>query len=382
VRARSGLGGAGAPAPGPRDVALSFSHGAADPAYACVEVHGFDPGEIAELRRRGLSQAQWRDRFGVVVKDRLKPGRGRSATPILAHYELLDDRVRLTPEYPWEPGLEYSAYADLVQLLPDRRSPGSIELTFGLKRAPRGPATVVQSLYPSGEVLPENLLRFYVHFSGPMQRGQARDQIALLGQDDQPVEDALYRAPVELWDPAMRRLTVLLDPGRLKRGVGPNAQLGPPLQTGQRYTLVIGGGMIDATGRPLGETQAKKFRVVEPVRAPVDPALWTISPPPRGTRTAMRVAFPAPLDRALLARGIWIERDRQRVAGQAAIDREETGWTFTPSTAWKVGLYQVRIDPLLEDVCGNNVLAPFDGFRARNAVERTGQATVSLGVRL
>src|SRR5580658_3030889 len=102
-----------------------------------------------------------------------------------------------------------------------------------------------------------------------MQRGRALKEISLLDSDGRPVSDALYRPPVELWDRAMRHLTVLLDPGRLKRWVGPNVELGPPLKEGQQFTLEIGSGMIDQYGRPLRERFQKHFFVGDPVREQV-----------------------------------------------------------------------------------------------------------------
>ena len=108
-------------------------------------------------------------------------------------------------------------------------------------------------------MLPENLLRLYVLFSNLMQRGRAADNIAILGPDGSPAPDVLYRPPVELWDSNMTCLTILLDPGRLKRGVDPNRMLAPPLSAGQRYTLTVGPGMIDMHGRRLCEGLAKSF---------------------------------------------------------------------------------------------------------------------------
>jgi hypothetical protein len=115
-------------------------------------------------------------------------------------------------------------------------------------------ATEVEKVFPSSDALPENLLRFYVYFSNSMQRGRAEAEIALLGPDGEPASDTLYRVPVELWDRSMKCLTVLLDPGRLKRGVGPNRELGPPLKAGQVYTLAVGAGILDLSGRGLHKT--------------------------------------------------------------------------------------------------------------------------------
>jgi hypothetical protein len=117
-----------------------------------------------------------------------------------------------------------------------------------------------------------------------MQRGRALDEISLLNSEGQPVPDALYRPPVELWDKTMRCLTVLLDPGRLKRLVGPNVELGPPLKAGETYTLKIGSAMIDLHGRQLGERFRKRFLVANPLRERISVQSWELQMPVTGMR--------------------------------------------------------------------------------------------------
>ena len=128
-----------------------------------------------------------------------------------------------------------------------------LTLEFSLPKPMSAVGTQVKHVFPSSDSLPENLLRFYVCFSNPMQRGRTEEQITLLGPDGRPAPDTLYRPPVELWDRSMRHLTILVDPGRLKRRVGPNRELGPPLKAGQKYTLAIAPGMIDSLGRSISE---------------------------------------------------------------------------------------------------------------------------------
>jgi hypothetical protein len=219
----------------------------------------------------------------------------------------------------------------------------------------------VTHVFPSCSILPENLLRFYVCFSNSMQRGRALDEIALLDSDRQPVADALYRPPVELWDRTMRCLTVLLDPGRLKRWVGPNVALGPPLKPGQEYTLEIGSRIVDQHGRSLGETFRKQFLVSDPVRQRINLQNWKVLPPTTGSRETLVLSFPTPLDWALLLRTITIEsRDGSVINGQVVVDQGERRWSFTPKSSWAPGGYHIRVDPELEDVCGNDISGPFD----------------------
>jgi hypothetical protein len=220
----------------------------------------------------------------------------------------------------------------------------------------------VTHVFPSGDVLPENVLRLYIRFSNPMQRGRALDNIVMLGPDGTLAPDVLYRAPVELWDRSMTCLTILLDPGRLKRGVGPNRMLGAPLNAGQQYTLTIGRGMMDTHCRPLREACNKSFRVSEAIREPINIERWTILPPPVRGREPLELTFPAPLDWAQLWRGIAVVSPTgQPMSGRIDIDLGETRWRFTPEEPWQAGTHTIRVAPGLEDICGNTPHRPFDG---------------------
>jgi hypothetical protein len=236
-----------------------------------------------------------------------------------------------------------------------------LTLEFLLPKEQSALRTEVKRIFPSSDCLPENLLRFYVCFSNSMQRGRAEAEISLLGPDGEPAPDVLYRAPVELWDKSMRHLTILLDPGRLKRGVGPNCELGPPLKVGQQYTLAVGSGMTDLSGRRLRETFYKRFRVTEAVRQPVAVEQWKIVPPATKSRQPLMLTFPRPLDWALLSQTVTVvSADEQSIKGRIIIDQRERRWNFTPTLPWPAGCYHVRVASSLEDVCGNSVMAAFD----------------------
>ena len=194
-----------------------------------------------------------------------------------------------------------------------------------------------------------------------MQRGRVEAEISLLGPDGEPAPDVLYRAPVELWDRTMRYLTILLDPGRLKRGVGPNRDLGSPLKAGQAYTLAVGAGMIDLFGSRLPETVYKRFRVTDAVREPIAVEQWKIVPPVTNSRQPLVLMFPRPLDWALLSHTISIASTcGQSIGGRIVIDQCERRWSFTPTSLWAAGEHHIRVASSLEDVCGNSLVAAFD----------------------
>jgi hypothetical protein len=143
--------------------------------------------------------------------------------------------------------------------------------------------------------------------------------------------------------------------------VGPNRELGPPLKVGQEYTLAIGSGIIDSSGRPLREPFHKRFRVGEAVRERVTLEQWQIDPPQTKTRRPLVLTFPRPLDWALLSQAITVvSGDEQVIEGQVAIDQCETHWSFTPTFPWASGHYRIHVSSNFEDVCGNSMIAAFD----------------------
>ena len=333
-----------------------------DPGHShltCVGVHNLPRDLASSLNRHPEAGRLLRSLLRVRIVDAGAPG-GEDLPDVLGQHQVLENGVGFIPRFPFDSGIRFRAIFD-PQPLGRPELSQVLTLEFSLPRVISAVPTEVKHVFPSSDSLPENLLRFYVCFSNPMQRGRSTEQITLLGPDGRPAPDALYRAPIELWDRSMRHLTILLDPGRIKRGVGPNRALGPPLQAGEKYTLVIGPGMMDSHGRPLGNNVYKTFQVTAPVREPVAVQHWKILPPATKTHQALVLLFPRPLDWALLLRTITVASDGgQRIDGRVTIDQGERQWRFVPESPWVAGSYSVRIASGLEDVCGNSLLGAFD----------------------
>jgi hypothetical protein len=317
--------------------------------------------------------------FRVTIAQARSP-EGDGLPDVSGRYVLLEDEVQFIPHFPFESGVKYHASFE-TQPFGAVLTAESLSLEFVISSQQNAPApTEVTHIFPSGDFLPENLLRFYVCFSNSMQRGGALENISLLNSDGQPVADALYRPPVELWDRTMRHLTVLLDPGRLKRWVGPNVSLGPPLKVGHEYTLEIGPEMIDQYGRPLRERFRKHFLVGDPVRESISVEHWKIQPPVTGSRQALVLTFPNPLDWAVLLQTITITSvDQSRIDGQVVVDQCERRWSFTPTSSWVARVYRIRVGSRLEDVCGNSIAGAFDRPLCKGpdlAAERNGSSLI------
>ena len=334
----------------------------ADPRQAAsggVGVYALDPDAMTSLRRYLQGGGPLHSVLRVAVA-RTGASVGDDLPDFLGRYHVVEDGIRFVPRFPFEPGLLYRASFD-PRPLGRREFSEVVTHEFSLPRDRSVAPTEVEHIFPSSDDLPENLLRFYVCFSNSMRRGRAEAEISLLGPDGEPAPDVLYRAPVELWDKSLRCLTILLDPGRLKRGVGPNRELGPPLKAGQTYTLAVGAGMTDLSGSHLPETVYKRFRVTDAVREPIAVEQWEIAPPKTNSRQPLVLEFPRSLDWALLTRMITIGSTGVRsIDGQLEIDQCERKWSFTPASPWAAGSYYVRVAPSLEDVCGNSIVAAFD----------------------
>jgi len=291
---------------------------------------------------------------------------GVDAPPVLGTYSVEMGALVFRPRFPLVPGVPYRAVLKL---------PGSspVEALFKEPKRDLTASTRIEHVYPSADVLPGNALRLYVYFSAPMSRGEAWKRIHLIDENGK-TDELSFLVAEELWDFDYRRLTVLFDPGRIKRGLVPNLELGPPVIDGKQYTFVIDREFLDANGLPLTAAFKKTFRGGLAERAPIDPKQWRLNSPKAGTFDTLDVEFPRPLDYALLQRCLKVAG----VAGTVSIDHDETRWNFTPAQAWAPGEYKLMIDLALEDLAGNRIDRPFDVDTSQNRPDDLVANTISL----
>ncbi|MCS6978169.1 MAG: hypothetical protein NZM31_14340, partial [Gemmatales bacterium] len=282
-------------------------------------------------------------------------------------YTLLDDGIQFKPRHPISRGAVVEVYGDidgqLTQKLADLAS-GKLALvireSFIIPKGSEQSTTRVTAVFPSTDVLPENLLKFYVHFSAPMSRGMAYEHVKLYDVDGREVEMPFLELPEELWDPTGRRLTLLLDPGRIKSELLPRRELGPALQNGRRYALVISDAWLDAEGRKMAESFRKEFTVGPPDTDMPRIAEWKLDIPPASSRKPLTIVFPEPLDHGLLERVITVVQEGETLAGQVHVSDHERRWQFTPEKPWASGEYSLVVETILEDLAGNNLKKPFE----------------------
>ena len=278
---------------------------------------------------------------------------------MLGTYRVTATTLQFMPLFPLEPLIAYRAIVRPVSSL--RNAAPTISVFRMEPSSSMTMSTFVRQIYPSSEVLPENLLKFYLHFSAPMQRGNIYDYIHLRDSSGKNIELPFLEIDEELWDTTMTRLTLFIDPGRIKRGVLPLEDIGPALEAGKSYALVIDRAWKDGTGNPLQEDFQKAFRVVAADREPPDPARWQLTVPTVGTLLPLKVNFTEPMDHALAQRVVTVSVDSgQRLDGTVTLEEQERHWVFTPRQAWQRGNYYLVIQTTLEDLAGNNIGKPFD----------------------
>jgi hypothetical protein len=242
-------------------------------------------------------------------------------------------------------------------------------------------AARIAAVEPQVDRLPANLLRFYVHFSAPMAQGNVYRHISLVRVDGSLVPSPFLNLSWGLWDREQKRLTVLLDPGRIKRGVGPNLEAGPPLIEGETYTLRVGPGLRDARGRVLTEAFEKIFVAVAPELERLDPRRWTIMTPNRGSREPLRVETAVHIDSSAFGGAIRIVTDKgETVAGTASPLPDAPAWQFIPDRDWLPGRYRIEVRTEVEDVSGNSVQSAFDAIAGRSASLRDEQLLLSFEI--
>jgi hypothetical protein len=327
-----------------------------------VEVTGLSETTLQRLSAANREPAQWHTVL-VVVAEQGDLMVDATLPPMLGTYRVQRASLRFEPQFPLEPGVHYRAILKTAGLPGDARNPepGFFTATHRVPERRTRPTTFVSQVYPSGDVLPENLLKFYVHFSAPMSGGHIYDHIRLRTAAGKDIELPFLEIDEELWDPTMTRLTLFIDPGRIKRGVEPLESIGPALEAGQSYALVIQREWKDSTGSPLKEPFQKVFRVGPPDRDPPDPARWKVQPPAAGTREPLTITFPEPMDHALAQRVIRpVLGSDAPLDGETALDHHEQRWSFKPHQPWPRGQGALLVQKTIEDLAGNNIGKTFD----------------------
>jgi hypothetical protein len=208
-------------------------------------------------------------------------------------------------------------------------------------------AEVLIRISPQAKLLPANTLRFYLHFPRPGEAHFDRDHLWLLNEEEQAVRAPFLVLSQELWSADGRRLTVLMEPGRIKRGLGADPSHEPALVVGRTYSLVV---------TALGQTARHTFRVSDPVLEAVDETRWRLVSPTPGSLDPVVVHFDRVMDAALCEDEIAVLTPAGEVVQtRVSLAPDGTAARLIPSRPWRAGEHRLVVSERLEDVCGNRL---------------------------
>lgn len=335
---------------------------------------GFSSHDSAKLAKlstensKGLSAL-----LKVYVKEAVQAGKRQA---VLGATSWSSGALTFRPRFAFQPGLAYQA-----EYARDGSEP-VVRHEFTLPKPVHVASAEVSTVYPTAQVLPQNLLKFYVHFTAPMSQGDAYEYVRLEKADGTAVEHPFLEIDEELWDHSGKRLTLLMDPGRVKRGLVPREQDGPILVEGQKYWLTILAAWPDSEGIPMVKPFVKTFSVGPEDFTQPDPTNWRLIPPRAKTLEPFTFEFPEPLDHATFARGVTLENGKGEVVrGDITFSADERRAHFTPLKQWKVGLFDLRISNVIEDLAGNSIERAFEVDRF-NKVESAAVKRKSFSVEI
>ena len=269
---------------------------------------------------------------------------------ILGHHSIVGNDVVFKPLIPFSHGLTYKIFFRKKEI-------GKVKIPPADKSDP--PKLV--AVYPSIDTLPENLLKIYLQFSRPMREGESEKHITLLNYQQDTIPGIFLNLQPELWNKEGTALTLWLDPGRIKRDLIPNQQLGNPLKKGELYILKISQAWHDAQGIPLEKSYARQFFVGGRDSISPDPSTWKLQVPGARTAHPLVIETSEPLDFYLLQETIQIiDKHGVRVQCSYTIENKETRIVLIPGQPWVPGEFRMRVASYLEDLAGNNLEKVFD----------------------
>lgn len=304
---------------------------------------GFTERQLARLAARKSDDAEFAKFLAVGVH---RPG--EPLRQMLGTWRVVGKELRFTPRFAVTPGVAYRAELPAA----------GAKVTIDVPKPAVVATTTVKSAYPTADVVPENLLKFYLHFSAPMTPGDCLKHVSILDDKGRSVDTPFLDQ--ELWDATNTRLTLLIDPGRIKRGLKPREDLGAVLEAGRKYTLVVAADFADAEGNPMKQAFRKPFTATAGLEKQPDVKAWKLTTPRTGTREPLQVTFATAMDHALALRMIVVvDAAGKVVEGTPTLANKETEWSFVPKSAWAEG-WSLRVDTRLEDLAGNSPGRPFE----------------------
>ncbi|WP_421763548.1 hypothetical protein [Ekhidna sp.] len=313
------------------------------------------PEEVVDLiNKQNFSFDEWSSFFYIKTNP--------NAPAVLGKYSIKNNHLSFTPKFLPDPKINYFvtfSYPKLSELLSDAINEQNVYSDVASFEPPETTQPEVISFTPELDEVPANLLRFYVYFSAPMGLENPYDFITIEDKNGKPLVDPFVIIPEGLWNINHTRLTLLLHPGRVKQGVGPNMTQGDVLLAGNSYTLKIDKSWKGSSGEPLKADFSQTINASNPLRGAMNINIWALKAKISNGIGILTVITDHPLDQPLAQRMIFIRNKQGQVLPvQVTFDSPEqlkVLWRHQGSDE-----LELLIDPRLEDVCGNTPHYAFD----------------------
>lgn len=253
------------------------------------------------------------------------------------------------PAFAFTPGLTYRVEAK-----------GCPHADFAIPQ--RAATPIVESIFPTSDELPENILRFYVRFSEPMRDGAFLSNVRLTDElSGTDLTGVFFDNMHELWSPDRRQVTLIVDPGRVKTGLSAHNRFGRAFVAGRRYTLAVLPGWRSMAGGVLNDAYAKTFSVSKEDRSRIDPANWQLTTPVENSYRALTVGFGEPVDHVSIQSYLAVHRaSGEKVSGGWSATDSGRKAIFEPAQHWDGAQYELRINARFEDIAANNLNGAFE----------------------
>lgn len=277
---------------------------------------------------------------------------GNTRTPVLGKYSMNEDVYTFTPAVPFSDNQSYSIHGRKKLIAQFNTKPSVM----------RNTVPEIVAIYPSADTIPENLLKMYLFFSEPMEEvGKSLDYIKVSKNNDTEPLEVFLELESELWNGDHTRLTLWLDPGRIKTDLIPNKEKGLPIVKGNTYKVKIDRTWRSANGISQSDDVIKTYYVANRDSIKPSESSWKVETPTLGLRDELIIDFGESLDAVLSKECIEVlDESNKRVAGNYALVKAERYLVVVPTTPWKKGNYTIAINTRLEDLAGNNLNRNFD----------------------
>ena len=312
------------------------------------------PEEIVELiKKQNFTFDQWSSFYHVKTSP--------NSPAVLGGYRIENNHLSFSPRFLPDPKVEYLitfSYPNLSKLLTQLVNEQAVHSDVASFEPPKTARPEIVFLIPSLEIVPANLLRFYVYCSAPMGIENPYDFITIEDENGNALIDPFVIIPEGLWNIDRTRLTLLLHPGRIKQGVGPNMTQGDILRAGNIYTLKIDANWKGAGGEPLKANFSRPIHASNPLIKAINVNTWALSAK-QDQIGILTVITDHPLDQPLAKRMLFIRTKE----GKILPSRVEFTSPGEVKILWRPdgsSELELLINPRLEDVCGNTPLYAFD----------------------